>query len=101
MMTASFPVLQAEEFDVTWLPRASRPAIRALVPLFITCSTTRLPIRRTFPSLTIGTSVPAMVSIPPIPEPEMTPVSQSTRSSPASGISKPASFQASTAATEA
>ncbi len=100
-MTASFPVLQADEFEVTWLPRASRPAIRALVPLFITCSTIRLPIRRTFPALTIGTTVRAIVSIPPMPEPAMTPVSQSTRSSSASGTVKPASVQASTAATEA
>jgi len=29
--TASFPVLQADELDVTWFPKASRPAIRALV----------------------------------------------------------------------
>jgi hypothetical protein len=100
-MIASLPVLQADELDVTWFPRASRPAIRALVPLFITCSTIRLPRRRTLPSLTMGTTVRAMVSMPPIPQPTIAPVSQSTRSSPVSGKSNPASRHASTAVTEA
>jgi len=75
--------------------------MRALVPLFITCSTIRLPMRRTLPSLTMGTTVRAMVSIPPMPEPIITPVSQSTSSPSPSGTSKPASRQASMADTEA
>jgi len=45
-MMASFPVLQADELDVTWLPRASIPAILALVELFMTICTTVLPMRR-------------------------------------------------------
>src|SRR5580693_8534136 len=36
--TASLPVLHALELVDTWLPRASRPATRALLPLTKACS---------------------------------------------------------------
>ncbi len=98
---ASLPVLQADELEVTLFPAPIKPPILALVPLFITCSTIRLPSRLTRRSLTMGTTLCAIVSIPPIPEPAITPVSQSTVSSLLSGMLKPASIQASTADTDA
>ncbi len=97
-MIASFPVLQADELDVTWLPRASNPAILALVELFMTIWTMVLPMRRIWFALTFGTTSPAMVSMPPIPEPMMAPVSQLTSVLSGFGTVKPASRQASIAA---
>ena len=77
-MIASVPVLQALEFAVTWLPRASSPETRAETPLPITCSTIVLPSRRTRPPSTIGTTRSPIVSIPPIPVPITAPASQNT-----------------------
>jgi len=96
-MIASVPVLQADEFEVTWFPNPSKPAIFALMPLLITRSTTWDPRRRTFPALTAGTTVVAMVSIPQMPHPKMVPEFQSAGSS-SLGISNPASLHSSMAA---
>ncbi len=68
------------------------------MPLAITCSTAVLPRRRTLPALVIGTTLVAIVSMPPMPVPSTAPVSQFTRSSSGAGTSSRASFQASTAA---
>jgi hypothetical protein len=98
---ASVPVLQADELEVTWLPRPSRPQILALTLLAITCSTTRLPMRRTLPLLIMGTTLPAMVSMSLTPVPMTAPVSQIASADSrvaSSGRSKPASGQASMAA---
>ena len=93
-------MLHALLFEVTWLPRASRPLTRAETPLPITCSTIVEPRRRTLPASVIGTSRSPTVSRPPTPVPITAPASQYTRSSAGAGRSKPASTQASTAAIE-
>ena len=54
-------MLQADEFVVTWLPRASCPEIRAEIPDAITCSTLVEPIRRIFLSFVRGTTFSAIV----------------------------------------
>ena len=50
---------------------------------------TVLPIRRTLPSFTFGTTHSPTVSTPPMPVPMIAPVSQSTSSEPGSGTVKP------------
>jgi hypothetical protein len=70
----------------------------ALVELFMTIWTMVLPMRRIWCSFTFGTTWPAMVSMPPIPEPMMAPVFQSTSVLSGFGTESPASRQASIAA---
>ena len=100
-MTASVPVLQALELVLTWLPRPSLPAMRALLPLDMICSTMVLPSRFTRPAWVRGARVSAIVSMPPMPVPMIAPVSQSGSPPSSPGRSIPASVQASTAATAA
>ena len=98
---ASVPVLHALEFVVTWLPSPSSPAMRALLPLHIVCSTMVLPRRATLPASVRGTSFSAVVSIPPHDVPMIPPLSQSTSSASGATRGRPASVQAATAATAA
>ncbi len=96
--TASVPVVHALLLVVTWPPSARSPPTQALTELAIVCSTEVLPIRRTLPSFTFGTTHSPTVSTPPMPVPMMAPLSQSTSSEPGSGTMKPASRQQSIAA---